>query len=316
VTASRSYGGIKSYAANSHVGLVRQSNEDRITINYLVAKPSYKECEHWPPISYFGVFDGHGGSACAEFLRDHLLDYILNEASFPDHPVDAIKSGFARADADFMANSKATTGMYDRSGSCANVAIIIRDACYVANVGDSRAVLSCDRGARLHELSQDHKPNLPLERERIEKHGGKVYTNEVSAVTQHSSGEAPVYRVYPGRLAISRAFGDASAKLESLGGTRGVVIAVPEIKSFRISKKYDFILIASDGVFDKLSSSDVIRTVWSAFDSSTLQFHEACGQSVKKVLEEALVRRSLDNVSAVLIAFKPMLQTFQETSSD
>jgi serine/threonine protein phosphatase PrpC len=88
-----------------------------------------------------------------------LLDYILNEASFPDHPVKAIKAGFARADADFISNAMANTGMCDRSGSCANVVIIIRDACYVANVGDSRAVLSCDRGARLHELSQDHKPN-------------------------------------------------------------------------------------------------------------------------------------------------------------
>jgi serine/threonine protein phosphatase PrpC len=98
-----------------------------------------------------------------------------------------------------------------------------------------------------------------------------------------------------------------------LGRLRGVVIAEPDVKSFRISSKYDFIGIASDGVFDKLSNSDVVKAVWSGFDASSMTFYGAVGDGVKRVLEEALDRRSLDNVTAVLVAFKPMQDAFTVT---
>lgn len=313
VVASKSLGLIKSYAANTHTGMVRSSNEDRVTINYRVAKPDNKECSDWPSISYFGVFDGHGGSKCSDFLRDNLLECILEQPTFPEKPIEAIKSGFAEAERRFLILAASSFVVCDRSGSCANVALIIKDVCYIANVGDSRAILSSDRGMRLYELSQDHKPNLPTERERITRLGGKVYSNEAPKFHSSLTGsDYPiVYRVLPGRLAISRTFGDADAKLDNLGGIPGVVVAEPDVKSFRISKKHDFILIASDGVYDVLSSSDVIKTVWSSIDSSPMTFHAACAESVKKVLEEAMCRRSSDNVTAVLIAFSSLKEAFE-----
>ena len=57
-------------------------------------------------------------------------------------------------------------------------------------------------------------------------------------------------RVLPGRLAISRSFGDAEAKMKNLGGNPNAVIAVPEIVKFTIKQNSDFILLASDGIFD------------------------------------------------------------------
>lgn len=312
VVATASCGVIKSYAANSHVGLVRQTNEDRVMINYRVSKPDYKLTDNWPTISYFGIFDGHGGSSCAEFLRDNLLDCILKQEDFPHRPVEAIKAGFADAEEQFLEQID-DSGKPDYSGSCANVVLVIKDICYVANVGDSRAIMSADRGMRLFELSQDHKPNLPKERDRIEKCGGKVYTTEaLPSVTSPSEKPQVTYRVLPGRLAISRAFGDADAKLMRLGGSPGAVSAVPDVKTFRISKKYDFILIASDGVYDCLSNSDIVKTAWNVFNTSQFTFHGACGEIVKSVLEEAMSRRSYDNVTAVLISFGSMRTAFEE----
>jgi len=46
----------------------------------------------------------------------------------------------------------------DKSGSCGLVVLIIGDTCFVANVGDSRALLSGNGGQKIYPLSRDHKP--------------------------------------------------------------------------------------------------------------------------------------------------------------
>lgn len=53
--------------------------------------------------------------------------------------------------------------LVERSGSCAIVAMIVGEMCYVANVGDSRAVLSANLGKTVQPLSVDHKPSDPTE---------------------------------------------------------------------------------------------------------------------------------------------------------
>ena len=55
----------------------------------------------------------------------------------------------------------------ERSGSCANVVMIIDDMLYIINVGDSRAMMSIDAGAQIGVLSRDHKPDDELEKIRI-----------------------------------------------------------------------------------------------------------------------------------------------------
>jgi len=66
-------------------------------------------------------------------------------------------------------------------------------------------------------------------------------------------------RVLPGRLSVSRTFGDAEAKIAKVGGNPNVVVATPEIKSFRIiPNEHDFIVLGCDGIFDKLNNKDTI----------------------------------------------------------
>jgi len=69
-------------------------------------------------------------------------------------------------------------------------------------------------------------------------------------------------RVFPGRLSVSRAFGDIEAKLPKFEGMPRVVIAEPEIKFFKIDPEVDFLLLACDGVFDKLTSTEAISVCW------------------------------------------------------
>jgi serine/threonine protein phosphatase PrpC len=63
----------------------------------------------------------------------------------------------------------------DRSGSCALVTLIVGDQCFVANVGDSRAVMSGNGGQKVYTLSRDHKPSDEEEMQRIREAGGKIY---------------------------------------------------------------------------------------------------------------------------------------------
>ena len=72
---NKSNGVVKAYSANTFEGLVRNYNEDRVSIILNISKPENET--NWPKCSYFGVFDGHGGSLCSDFLRDNLHKFII-----------------------------------------------------------------------------------------------------------------------------------------------------------------------------------------------------------------------------------------------
>jgi protein phosphatase 2C family protein 2/3 len=64
-------------------------------------RPENKNCQYWPRCSFFGIFDGHGGSTCADFLRDKLHQFVINELCFPDDPKEAIRLGFEKAESEW-----------------------------------------------------------------------------------------------------------------------------------------------------------------------------------------------------------------------
>lgn len=69
----------------------------------------------------------------------------------------------------------------EKSGSCAIVVLIVEDNCFVANVGDSRAIMSSDGGTKTYTLSRDHKPADELEKKRITEAGGQIYHRTAQA---------------------------------------------------------------------------------------------------------------------------------------
>ncbi len=72
------------------------------------------------------------------------------------------------------------------------------------------------------------------------------------------------HRVFPGRLSVSRTFGDIEAKLAKLEGNPKVVIAEPDITAFKITEKnkLDFIIIGCDGIFDKIDNKETVHLIW------------------------------------------------------
>jgi hypothetical protein len=76
--SSKSFHKIKCFSASSYKGLVRNYNEDRIKIIQKVIKPDLKGDQSWPNISYFGIFDGHGGKKCSNFLKENLHHIVID----------------------------------------------------------------------------------------------------------------------------------------------------------------------------------------------------------------------------------------------
>ena len=102
---------------------------------------------------------------------------------------------------------------------------------------------------------------------------------------------------------MSRSFGDAAAKTSGLHGHSKVIIAEPEITSFRITSECDFIVMASDGVFDVMTSQDVVKYAANAFKyEAGASPHSLCTEAAARIVQVAMYRKSQDNLTAVVIA--------------
>ena len=191
--------------------------------------------------------------------------------------------------------------------------LLVGENCYVANVGDSRAVLSMyfyanySDGGKVQTITRDHKPEDTPEKIRIYNAGGKIYQTS-TRTSNKENGTSTImmgpHRVFPGRLSVSRTIGDPEAKLTQYGGNPNVVIATPEIYSFKLSDSHDFIVLGCDGIFDTLSSQDVVRCVWNTIKKEKAdKVHSQCAIAVDSIIKNSLYHRSSDNVTSVIIAF-------------
>lgn len=155
--------------------------------------------ESWPRWAFFGIFDGHGGTTWSDFLRDNLHFFVVNNKHFPINPRKALIRGFRDAEQHFLwecaekadeqrkimqgddsPKDKFSLKYLDWSGSWAIIILIIEEQWYIANVGDSRAILSADMGDKIYALSTDHRPTEPNEVKRIVENGGKIYQTQTT----------------------------------------------------------------------------------------------------------------------------------------
>ncbi|KAK9111417.1 hypothetical protein Scep_018936 [Stephania cephalantha] len=216
-------------------------------------------------VAFFGVFDGHGGSRTAEYLKSHLFRNLSSHPEFINNTKSAIVESFKQTDADYL---KEASGQKD-SGSTASTAVLLGNRLLVANVGDSR-VVACISGSAV-PLSIDHKPDRTDERERIEQAGGFVIW-------------AGTWRV-GGVLAVSRAFGNKVLK--------AYVVADPEIQEEEIDG-VEFLIIASDGLWNVVSNEDAVALVQGIKDAEAAS---------SKLVQEAYSRGSADNITCVIVRF-------------
>ncbi|KAG1681313.1 hypothetical protein FOA52_007359 [Chlamydomonas sp. UWO 241] len=220
-------------------------------------------------VGMFGVFDGHGGRYAAEYVRTHLLHRILGHAKFETDMHGAIEDSYLAVDDEYM-NKK---GVQCEDGSTAVTAVWTKNRLVIANVGDSRAVLC--RAGKPVVLSVDHKPNHREERQRIEGAGGVVVWSGTWRVG--------------GVLAVSRAFGDKPLKK--------FVSCKPHVREEVITDADEFVILASDGLWDVVTCSDAVAMV------RGMLAHGDATAAAAHLSDEAIARGSADNVAAIVVCF-------------
>ncbi|XP_037923415.1 probable protein phosphatase CG10417 [Hermetia illucens] len=179
------------------------------------------------------------------------------------------------------------------SGCTAVVALVSGRDLYVANAGDSRCVV-CRNGKAI-EMSFDHKPEDEEESDRIQKAGGKVTLDG---------------RVNGG-LNLSRAIGDHAYKMNrDIPPEKQMISALPDIRKLIISPADEFMILACDGIWNYMSSDEVVEFVKKRLDEGCVKLSLIC----EELFDHCLAPNTMgdgtgcDNMTALLIRFKPALQ--------
>ena len=133
-----------------------------------------------PECNFFAVYDGHGtsGKEASQAANDYIQTYLeKNARKIKTFMTDKQRESFLKAAFKTAESKLKNSGIdYSNSGTCCISVFFIKNKCYISNLGDSRAVLYriTPKEKIAIELSYDHKPTRPDEKERILRSGGKV----------------------------------------------------------------------------------------------------------------------------------------------
>nr|XP_042714706.1 integrin-linked kinase-associated serine/threonine phosphatase 2C isoform X6 [Chrysemys picta bellii]XP_042714707.1 integrin-linked kinase-associated serine/threonine phosphatase 2C isoform X6 [Chrysemys picta bellii]XP_042714708.1 integrin-linked kinase-associated serine/threonine phosphatase 2C isoform X6 [Chrysemys picta bellii] len=289
--------GLKGYMAE------RKGEREEMQDAHVILNDITEECRPLPPqitrVSYFAVFDGHGGVRASKFAAQNLHQNLIRK--FPKGEVVSVEKtvkrclldSFKHTDEEFLKQASSQKPAW-KDGSTATCVLAVDNILYIANLGDSRGFLSAqailcryNQESQKHtalSLSKEHNPTQYEERMRIQKAGGNVRDGRVLGV-----------------LEVSRSIGDGQYK-------RSGVISVPDIKRCQLTHNDRFIMLACDGLFKVFSPEEAVNFILSCLEDKNIQTREgklaadaryeaACNRLANKAVQ----RGSADNVTVVVV---------------
>jgi serine/threonine protein phosphatase PrpC len=232
--------------------------------------------------AFFGVFDGHSGRKASDFAAENIgkniVDAMLGMGDETENILEqSVRAGYLTTDAEFL---KQEVG----GGTACVTALIIDGNLVVSNAGDCRAVIS--RNGASEALTCDHRAGREDERQRIENLGGIVDL-------RHG-----VWRVQ-GSLSVTRAIGDSHMK--------EWITAEPETRKIEITSDCEFLILASDGLWDIVSNQeavDIARPFCVEKQPNLTPLGGGPIAACKKLVEVAVSRKSNDDISVMIIQLR------------
>jgi protein phosphatase PTC2/3 len=264
-------------------------NQDRGCVVYPFVK---KEKE-----AVFLVLDGHGeqGDKISEFVMRQLVVSLEKHEHLQSDPAAALIDCFTRTNMALMV----TPINYMTSGTTC-VCCYIRDrTLFVANCGDSRAVMAVEENTgsdtlKARDLSRDHKPDDPEEQKRIEEWGGFIRPAPEPGLSARVYLDEEFTMI---GLAMARSIGDFAVK--AVG-----VIPQPEVTQFEINPDDQFMIMASDGVWEFIESQEAVDIVQAKFKEGC-----NCTQACQELIEQASSRWAeeegdyRDDITCIVVKF-------------
>uniref|UniRef100_A0A3B3VQJ1 Protein phosphatase, Mg2+/Mn2+ dependent, 1Db n=1 Tax=Poecilia latipinna TaxID=48699 RepID=A0A3B3VQJ1_9TELE len=280
-------------------------------------------------VAFFAVFDGHGGREAAHFASEHLWDLLKRQRGFwsKDHGevCAALRKGFVACHHAMWKElpewPKTITGLPSTSGTTASVIVIRGVHMYVAHVGDSAVVVgvkddNSDITLQALEITQDHKPELPKEKERIERLGGSVMkksgVNRVVWKRPRLTHNGPVRRStiidqIP-FLAVARSLGD----LWSYDFYSGEFVVSPEPDTTVMTldpKRHRYIILGSDGLWNMMPPKNAVNMCYSHDKMAGMSCARRLGCTALLFWKERMLRA--DNTTVIVLALQE-LTTFHK----
>lgn len=237
-----------------------------------------------PHIAYFGIYDGHAGAEASEFVSETLHIEVNTKLSQEDDWKEAVIAAYSKVDEDFMEESEAN--MWE-SGTTVITAMIDLDKKQIllANLGDCRCILASGSNSspfvKATALSEDHKPWVPAELERIEAAGCTVEEGRIN-----------------GTHAMSRAIGDFELKQNISRDMKDQAISnLPEFREATIGSDELFLVLACDGLWDVMKNEEVAEWVYPRL----YQSNDSLDKIATDLALHAVNIGSTDNVTCCIV---------------
>ncbi|AES80477.1 putative protein-serine/threonine phosphatase [Medicago truncatula] len=276
-----------------------------VQANNLLEDQSYIESgslssgDSGPYGTFVGVYDGHGGPETSRFINEHLVHHLKRFAAEQQSmSVDVIRKAIQATEDGFMSLVTKQWSMKPQIasvGSCCLVGVICNGTLYIANLGDSRAVLGRAVKATGEvlavQLSTEH--NAAIESIRHELRSS--HPNDSNIVVLKNN----VWRV-KGLIQISRSIGDVYLKKTEFNREplyakfrlrepfkMPILSSEPSISTYQLQPHDQFIIFASDGLWEHLSNQEAVDIVQNNPRSGIAR------RLVKSALQEAAKKREM-----------------------
>jgi len=211
---------------------------------------------------WYAVFDGHGSNICSEYVHRRLPEKLGEFIDGENRTVEeAISLAFKYVDEEFLNKYSHLRGM--AIGSCALLTIHQGDMLYVANAGDSIALVARRNSEGVLKpiiMNNEHNTENPAEVALLKRR-----TNDPFPIRGAPNANVPGERV-GGVISVTRAFGDGVLKKNHMSlpffeKYLPYLTSEPEITKYKISSQDEFILLASDGLFEQVGHEDVLHWI-------------------------------------------------------
>lgn len=215
----------------------------------------------------------------AEFLAEHVRDRLLSAGpgAMAASPLTVLGGAVEEAERQLLVSYAEGDCTTAAAGSTLCAVLLMDDKLHVAHVGDSRAVLA--RGSSAKQLTRDHKPGCEIEARRIRSDDPEA---EITS-------DGYLYS----ELALARAIGSAHLKRDP---SKRALIATAETATVQLQRQDDFMIVATDGLWDSISSSEAVSVARRVLADS-----RDAGAASRALVERAQRCGSSDNISVVTL---------------